>query len=135
MHFKLLEVWTGKGSIIDVFSLPEFGELECVREPLPPYGLLVMLTERQKLLPQTVSIGVGTDDSEEPPNHFNLPSRSKKTKQPPASKQETGFRPPPLIRRKPSSVVAGAGAHEQPDSDHISELKTTYDTFPTGRDG
>ncbi|KAL6743144.1 hypothetical protein Aduo_016221 [Ancylostoma duodenale] len=125
MDEQSLEVWTGKGSIIDVFSLPEFGELECVREPLPPYGLLVMLTERQKLLPQTISIAVGTDDCEEPPNHFNLPSRSKKTKQTPAPKQETGFRPPPLIRRKQSSVATGADIHKQPASDHINEVKTS----------
>ncbi|EYC17383.1 hypothetical protein Y032_0030g2014, partial [Ancylostoma ceylanicum] len=120
----LLEVWTGKGSIIDVFSLPEFGELECVREPLPPYGLLVMLSRRQELLPKTISVAVGTDDSEEAPNQSNLRSKSKKTKRSQTPKQDTGFRPPPLIRPNSSAVAISAGIHKQLDSDHISDFKT-----------
>ncbi|KAK6756892.1 hypothetical protein RB195_014989 [Necator americanus] len=80
MDEQLLEVWTGKGSVVDVFSLPEFEGLECVREPLPPYDLLVVARESQKLSPKTNTVAVGTDECDGSSAGVKLQERTRKKK-------------------------------------------------------
>ncbi|VDK54310.1 unnamed protein product [Cylicostephanus goldi] len=47
MDEQVLEVWTGQKSVIDVLSLPEFSDMNCVREPNPPYDLMIMMNARE----------------------------------------------------------------------------------------
>ncbi|KAK6018893.1 hypothetical protein OSTOST_15490, partial [Ostertagia ostertagi] len=62
---KVLEEWTGKKTVVEIFALPEFEGLECFREACPPHNLLVMV-DRAKLKAETNSIAVGTEDTSIP---------------------------------------------------------------------
>ncbi|PIO67171.1 hypothetical protein TELCIR_11094 [Teladorsagia circumcincta] len=62
---KVLEVWTGKKSVVEIFASPEFEGLECFREACPPHNLLVMV-DRAKSKMETNSVAVGTEDTNIP---------------------------------------------------------------------
>ncbi|CAJ0590462.1 unnamed protein product [Cylicocyclus nassatus] len=78
MDEQVLEVWTGKKSVIDVLSLPEFSDMNCVREPNPPYDLMIMMSDRENHR-RCNSVGTETEECEEPTPNLKSPVKSKKS--------------------------------------------------------
>uniref|UniRef100_A0A7I4YSA1 DUF4206 domain-containing protein n=1 Tax=Haemonchus contortus TaxID=6289 RepID=A0A7I4YSA1_HAECO len=65
---KVLEEWTGKQTVAEVFALPEFEGIQCFMEAYPPHNLFVAIDKGlSKSGVEMHSVAVSTDD-------FNNPS-------------------------------------------------------------